>query len=277
MLGISRSRWHPLFQTLGTIIATLGYVFILGFKTQSLYPNNFHRKFGYLIMCVVTIQSVFGLIRYIFKPKDAKSQGFSPIASNDSSRENSISADIPESASSYQSELSQKLFSNRDSIDIESTEMNEPSDIACKMRSIFESILPSKILTILSHVSWYHIHKVIGRMFILLTWTQVILGFVTYTGTCQGESMGNCLAHYIKGSIFVWYGILTFARYLGCWAEYGWAWNDVAPEKNVISFSLLEASIVFAYGITNTFLEHTGKSAEWNHRDLQHASLAFMW
>src|SRR6185369_15352436 len=115
--------------------------------------------FGYLIMCVVTIQSVFGLIRYIFKPKDAKSQGFSPIASNDSSRENSISADMPESASSYQSsELSQKLFSNRDSIDIESTKMNEPSDIACKMRSIFESILPSKILAILSHVSWHYIH-----------------------------------------------------------------------------------------------------------------------
>jgi hypothetical protein len=262
-------------------MATLGYFFILGFKSQSspLYPQNFHSRFGYILLFLVTIQSVFGSVRSIFKARDAKSQGFSPIVSKDSSSEFSDYTNGSESPDTYQEELSRGLLSSRQSIDIESIEMNKQSVIADKMRSAIENILPSKIVSILSHISFYYIHKLIGRSFILLSWVQIILGFVTYTGTCQGEPMGNCLAHYIKGSLFVWFGILTFARYLGCWAKYGWAWNEVVPgkNKNMVSFAMLEGSIVFAYGITNTFLEHTGKDDAWNHRDLQHASLAFMW
>ncbi|GBC41100.2 fungal protein [Rhizophagus irregularis DAOM 181602=DAOM 197198] len=38
----------------------------------------------------------------------------------------------------------------------------------------------------------------------------------------------------------------------------------------------IQSIIIFSYGISNTFLEHTGKDP-WNHRDIQHATLAFMW
>ncbi|CAG8478275.1 23031_t:CDS:2 [Rhizophagus irregularis] len=81
--------------------------------------------------------------------------------------------------------------------------------------------------------------------------------------------------------------ILAFIRYLGFFEKFGWNWNllqissldnfnDEKNQKGKISFSLLESIIIFSYGISNTFLEHTGKDP-WNHRDIQHATLAFMW
>ncbi|POG59941.1 hypothetical protein GLOIN_2v1717519, partial [Rhizophagus irregularis DAOM 181602=DAOM 197198] len=122
---------------------------------------------------------------------------------------------------------------------------------------------------------------------ILFIYTQFLLGFITLSDTCHGESFGNCLAHYVKGSIFFWFGLVAFIRYLGFFEKFGWNWNllqissldnfnDEKNQKGKISFSLLESIIIFSYGISNTFLEHTGKDP-WNHRDIQHATLAFMW
>lgn len=30
------------------------------------------------------------------------------------------------------------------------------------------------------------------------------------------------LAHFIKGGVFFWYGILTLGRWAGCFADIGW-------------------------------------------------------
>lgn len=80
----------------------------------------------------------------------------------------------------------------------------------------------------------------------------------------------------IKGGIFFWYGILTFSRYLGAFAEQGWAWNRIDGASK-FSFEMIESSLIFAYGISNTWLEHLGQNPEWTHKDFEHASLAFMW
>jgi hypothetical protein len=80
----------------------------------------------------------------------------------------------------------------------------------------------------------------------------------------------------IKGGIFFFYGILTFGRYLGAFAEKGWAWNRVDGGSK-FSFEFIECALIFTYGITNTWMEHFGKDATWDHKDFEHASLAFMW
>lgn len=86
----------------------------------------------------------------------------------------------------------------------------------------------------------------------------------------------GCIAHLIKGGIFFWYGIVTFARYLGSFADKGWAWNYV-PNGSKFSFEMIECSLIFFYGITNTWMEHFGQDDAWTHKDLEHASLAFMF
>lgn len=86
----------------------------------------------------------------------------------------------------------------------------------------------------------------------------------------------GCIAHLIKGGIFFWYGIITFARYLGSFADKGWAWNYV-PNGSKFSFEMIECCLIFFYGITNTWMEHFGQDDAWTHKDLEHASLAFMF
>lgn len=88
--------------------------------------------------------------------------------------------------------------------------------------------------------------------------------------------MLGCVAHLIKGGIFYFYGIATFGRYLGAFANRGWAWNRMDGASGY-SFEMIESSLIFVYGITNTWMEHFGQDSAWTHKDLEHASLAFMW
>lgn len=69
---------------------------------------------------------------------------------------------------------------------------------------------------------------------------------------------------------------MTFGRYLGAFAERGWAWNRIENGSS-FSFEMIESSLIFTYGITNTWMEHFGQDSAWTHKDLEHASLAFMW
>ncbi|CAO3594551.1 unnamed protein product [Absidia cylindrospora] len=121
-----------------------------------------------------------------------------------------------------------------------------------------------------------YFHSVLGRVFIILIFTQTISGLVVYHGVCRAWTIFGCVAHLIKGGIFFFYGILTFGRYLGAYAERGWAWNRVDGGSK-FSFEFIECSLIFTYGITNTWMEHFGKEDTWDHKDFEHASLAFMW
>lgn len=72
---------------------------------------------------------------------------------------------------------------------------------------------------------------------------------------------------------------------MGCWADLGWAWNvkpssDVVPKwkANIRSGEFTESSVIFAYGITNVFLEHlAGWGKEWSARDMEHVSISIVF
>jgi urea transporter len=38
----------------------------------------------------------------------------------------------------------------------------------------------------------------------------------------MGPEVFSGLAHFIKGGVFFWYGILTLGRWAGCFANIGW-------------------------------------------------------
>lgn len=124
---------------------------------------------------------------------------------------------------------------------------------------------------------------------ITLTWmrrAQVVLGYVAvctgipvYVGMCRGGFINTCAAHIIKGSIFFGYGVLTFARYLGAYADLGWAWNRKPVGSRAVSAEMVECAVIFTYGATNTWMERFGakRGDPYTVKQVQHISIAVMF
>ncbi|KAH9938526.1 uncharacterized protein B0H18DRAFT_1081155 [Fomitopsis serialis] len=109
--------------------------------------------------------------------------------------------------------------------------------------------------------------------------SERVLVFAGFMQFLTGINWVNgCLAHLIKGGIFWCYGLVTFARYLGSFSELGWAWNR-APAGNYPSAEFVESSVVFVYGITNTWMERFGAQPgdPYTTKQVQHISIAVMF
>lgn len=124
---------------------------------------------------------------------------------------------------------------------------------------------------------------------VILTWirrTQVVIAYVAvctgipvYVGMCRGGFINTCAAHIIKGSIFFGYGVLTFARYLGAYADLGWAWNRKPSGSRAVSAEMIECAVIFTYGATNTWMERFGAQPgdPYTVKQVQHISIAVMF
>lgn len=134
-------------------------------------------------------------------------------------------------------------------------------------------------------------YTTVSRGLVPLASTIVYVSIAIYTGSCRRGYKNVCLAHGIKGAIFFWYGILTFARYLGAFGDYGWAWNKrPTPEnsmhsrasfwrRNMPSAEFVESLVIFLYGISNTWLERLGARPgdPYTVKQIQHISIAVMF
>jgi hypothetical protein len=130
---------------------------------------------------------------------------------------------------------------------------------------------------------WYKkagsaVFAALERFLVLAGLMQLLTGIVVYTGGCRGDHVNICLAHLVKGGIFWCYGLITFARFLGSFSELGWAWNriPVTHRKNVPTAEFIESSVIFLYGISNTWMERFGVEAgdPYTTRQIQHISIA---
>ncbi|GAA6006960.1 hypothetical protein JCM10207_009152 [Rhodosporidiobolus poonsookiae] len=114
-------------------------------------------------------------------------------------------------------------------------------------------------------------HGIIGKLFPLFGWSQMVLGGIAATGFCFGEHLGQCLAHEIMGSGFIAYGIILLIM-----LRVGANWLA----RREVSQEYLDSWVIMVWGIINTFTEHNflkpGQS-RWNHKDLQHTSLGVLW
>ncbi|BGP40161.1 hypothetical protein JCM10449v2_004119 [Rhodotorula kratochvilovae] len=116
------------------------------------------------------------------------------------------------------------------------------------------------------------------RMLVILGYVEVCTGVAVWSGTCRERYLNGCLAHVIKGSIFVWYGLLTFARYCGAFSSLGWAWNRHPAKNNSLwTAEFVESAVITFYGSTNTWLERLGKTGAWSIKDVQHTSIAILF
>ncbi|GAA5925624.1 Tvs1p [Sporobolomyces koalae] len=116
------------------------------------------------------------------------------------------------------------------------------------------------------------------RLLIILAYIVMFTGVAAYSGLCRGNYRNGCLAHGIKGSVFFWYGLLTFARYCGGMSALGWSWNKLpSGEKSIFSAEFVESFVIFFYGSTNTWMERIGKTGAYSVKDVQHISIAVMF
>ncbi|KAH7887876.1 hypothetical protein F5I97DRAFT_1804583 [Phlebopus sp. FC_14] len=118
----------------------------------------------------------------------------------------------------------------------------------------------------------------VERSLVFAAFGMVLTGIVVYTGGCRDTYINGCLAHLIKGGIFWCYGLFTFARFLGSHSDMGWSWN-ISPIGNTVSAEFVESTVIFLYGISNTWMERFGAQPgdPYTTKQVQHIGIAVMF
>ncbi|GAB7337352.1 hypothetical protein MBLNU457_g2702t3 [Dothideomycetes sp. NU457] len=129
------------------------------------------------------------------------------------------------------------------------------------------------------------IYVVLERFQPILGFLAICTGFITWWGIFHPSGLFNGLAHWIKGGLFAWYGLLTLGRWMGAFCDFGWGWN-VRPDYPLVSrfaskmpsCEFVESFLFFFYGASNVFLEHLGSwGGAWEAADFEHVAITIMF
>ena len=110
-------------------------------------------------------------------------------------------------------------------------------------------------------------HGIVGKVFPIVSWVQMLFGGITALGFCRADHLGQCLAHFIMGSAFIAYGILLTIALL-----VGQSWL----RRTRRSQEFFDSAVIAAWGVVNTFTEHEWGTA-WEGNDLQHTTMGVVW
>lgn len=110
-------------------------------------------------------------------------------------------------------------------------------------------------------------HGILGKAMPVLAWIQMVFGGITALGFCQGEHVGQCLAHFIMGSSFIAYGIILTLLLL-----VGQLWL----KRSGRSQEFFDSVVIAAWGCVNTFTEHRW-GQNWVANDYQHTTMGIIW
>ncbi|ODQ56374.1 hypothetical protein SAICODRAFT_4555 [Saitoella complicata NRRL Y-17804] len=314
MFGVAQSPFHVPVQLAFLGLTALGTAFAILYNsmTPDMYENNSHHNMGWVLIAMLGAQAVSGIIRgFVRWSKSSKNEEHVFVLANtedpdmDESHFNQGQARWSESeAGNTSSGESQGTAVSGPSTP---TEVNSPRYLGDhdeeqpfakefaepergSERIVLQKIFGLKIFEKagLTSVSGTFsaltriFHAVLGRPMFVLGYAQFCMGIVTYTGIFKGNVVFNGIAHFIKGSVFLLYGLLTLGRYLGAFANLGWAWNVKPPaplgREGAATAEMVESSAILFYGATQSFMEHMSSvDGTWSHTDLQHVSIAFMF
>ncbi|KKK20050.1 integral membrane protein, partial [Aspergillus rambellii] len=313
MLSVARSRFALLSQFFFLVFNAFGLLLgtIYNSQTPDLYQNNAHHKIGWIVTWVISAQIIMSLIfTYAGRGENDTSAyeraQFLPVSTDD----------MAESPHSYPTGICHEYRWSRDSG--QGTERNsssihsrasssscpdeyegfeKPEEQAPEMpaqarggwfhSTFFDRFLTSRVPQMVSgrvlRVLNF-LYLVIDRIILPFGFIAVVTGAVTYGGIMREREVFNGLAHFIKGGIFFWYGLLTLGRMMGCWADLGWAWN-IKPTREIVGWKarvatgeFTESAVIFTYGASNMFLEHLGSAGgAWTATDLEHVSISIMF
>jgi hypothetical protein len=125
----------------------------------------------------------------------------------------------------------------------------------------------------------------LDKVLMLLGFLGLCSGFLIYGGLSRNREVFSILAHFIKGGIFFWYGLLTLGRWMGAFTEFGWAWN-IRPsfplverwKTRIPSAEFVESFVIWLYGASNVFLEHLNNwGGKWSAQDFEHVSITILF
>ncbi|KAB8342994.1 hypothetical protein FH972_022588 [Carpinus fangiana] len=319
MLSIARSKLKVVAQFAFVVVNAL-CVFtgiLYNTSTPDLYENNSHHKAGWIISLIATGWAVMGLITLYSDSKSDRTHQYRPLLqpvtqqameeydqfngqkpedlrwsgdSGQGTERNTNSLCHSSRSNSWNSETgSFPTHHNQEPYpDVD----DEPEDTLEKRRIVpyaaVDGFLSKHIPRYASGVTL----KAFDILYATLTRFQVIMGFValmtgmvTYGGIARDNNVFTVLAHFIKGGIFFWYGLLALGRWMGCFSDFGWAWNS-KPGAEIVgkgkarmpSAEFSESFLIWLYGVTNVFLEHLGAwGGEWSATDLEHVSITIMF
>ncbi|KAI4165097.1 MAG: hypothetical protein LQ342_001374 [Letrouitia transgressa] len=313
MLSITRSRLALLAQLaffglngFGLLLAT-----VYNSKAPDLYENNLHHKLGWAVTWVFLAQILLGLLKFysdgpwLDEGSHEERAAFMPVSVDrmaayqqlhpdslpamhryshdsgqgtepDSTRSNSLSGlhEEKEGAQNYHgSETTENMnqLQHRKSLGLA---------VMDRIFSRTSAKVPKSVMKLLCLL-----YDFVDRLILVLGFVAILTGIVTYGGVFHGNNVFNGLAHAIKGGIFFWYGLLTLGRWMGSFADFGWAWNVRPPaglvsarKAAVPSAEFVESFVIFLYGSTNVFLEHLAAWGDaWTAQDLEHVSISVMF
>ncbi|KAI0836814.1 hypothetical protein F5Y06DRAFT_95117 [Hypoxylon sp. FL0890] len=317
MFSIARSRYTLAIQFLFLCTNALGLLLGITYNanTPDLYPNNAHHKLGWLVTWVVSAQvviSLVGRVSGVLSKNNAQEfskeeeQAFIPVSteamaehqrmngpyfshpyrhSNDSGqgtepnteslRSNSVSTSVGQESPI---EMSDRRVHYED--DLEDIHFKPAEMLPSKSTNSFIAKVAGKI----SARAWKILtftYNFIDRTILILGYIALCTGIITFGRFFEGHGIFSGLAHWIKGGIFFWYGILTLGRWSGSFGELGWAWN-VRPKQSSQKWrptaEFVEGALIFTYGSTNIFLEHLGNAGkEFSPQDLEHVSITVLF
>ncbi|KAI9680761.1 MAG: hypothetical protein M1817_004201 [Caeruleum heppii] len=315
MLSIARTRLAIPVRTTFLLLNAFGLLVGTFYNdaTPDLYPNNSHHKLGWAVTWIVSIQAVLDIVRTLARrtkssprpdsiprsfgsafpqalhqglPSDAGLKGAPLPFADDSGHgtaRNSMSVRSGSYASDEDGSDSRLLHEEKDQ---EPERYGRPSlpwniPLISQILSRRRSLRVHTRLFLAINV----LDETINRISLVFGFVAFATGVVTFGGIFRGSSVFNGLAHFIKGGIFFWYGLLTLGRWMGCFGDFGWAWN-IRPSKALVgarraavpSAEFVESSVIFLYGITNVFLEHLAAwGSAWSAQDLEHVSITIMF
>ncbi|KAL2430267.1 putative membrane protein C3B8.06 [Exophiala dermatitidis] len=324
VFSVARSRYALPVQFLFLVLNGLGVLFgtVYNINTPDLYENNAHHKIGWIATWIVTAQVIMSLLfTYSGRGKITETPvaageraAFLPLSvdnmihhdtypytdhrwSGDSGQGTEQSSTLHSSNGSPLDPHQRNPFDDYQKPEPQPEPEDEDDEPAVPRRhssprwwriKALDKYLSARVPNLMSakFLRVFEVaYEVIDRTILVLGFIALVTGGVTYAGIFRGNNIFNGLAHFIKGGIFFWYGLLTLGRWMGCFADLGWAWN-VKPTRSEVgqwkaavpSAEFVESFVIFLYGSSNVFLEHLAAwGGAWTAQDLEHVSISIMF
>lgn len=315
MLSIARSRFvlptQFVFLFVNALALLIGVVY--KHKTPELYENNAHNKTGWAITWIASAWVFMALIQSYMDHDQAHSfadEATQPLNAENMAQYQHVKEEDVESPYRYSNDSGQgternsaSLYGHSRSPSVESEnqqfsgptrrnthdELDDLEDVSLeKPKSGLDSFFSRNVARFVAGRT----AKVVRALYVVFERTMVLQGLVAiltgtvvYGGIAHGGAVFNVLAHYIKGGIFFVYGFLTLGRWMGAFADLGWAWN-MKPSREVVgrrkastpSAEFTESFVIWLYGCTNVFLEHLAAWGDaWTAQDLEHVSISVLF
>lgn len=316
MLSIARSRYVLASQFAFIVVNALALLIgvVYNHKTPELYENSSHSKTGWIITWIASSWVFLALIQtYMSRDQtNLNDETTQPLNAANMAEYQRVKEEDLESPYRYSNDSGQgternsaSLYDNSRSPSVESEdhrfpgpvrrntydELDDLEEVSLEKpapRSRFDAFFSRNVARFVAGRTakiFRLLYVVFERTMIIQGLVAILTGTVVYGGIAHGGAVFNVLAHYIKGGIFFIYGFLTLGRWMGAFADLGWAWNmkpsrDVVDRRkaNLPSAEFTESFVIFLYGCTNVFLEHLAAWGDaWTAQDLEHVSISVLF